>query len=237
MTAGRAFRSDLLKLKGKGLWLLAAAGPVGLIAMQALNYGLRFDYMQKRYAGNAWGGLLDNIAVFVPIALLMGITILCSLLANIEHHTSAWKQLLALPVPRTAVFAAKFAVAVMLLAVSCALLSLGAAALGFIFGFGAGDMPGAEIAKLGLYPFLASMPILALLLWLCMTFRNQAVPITIGVVMAVLSIFGMSEWLPVNWPLFAYTAPQREWFLGAGVIGGAAVLALGALHFNRKDVN
>ncbi|RJE84386.1 permease [Paenibacillus sp. 1011MAR3C5] len=232
----RAMRADWLKLKGKGFWFLVCLGPVGLIAMQALNFGLRYDYLKKLYADDLWGGLLDNMAVFVPIALLMGITILCSLIANIEHNTSSWKQLLALPISRTAVFFAKFAVAVIMLGVSCVLLALGTAALGLGLGFGS-PLPLADIAKLGFYPFIAALPLLALLLWMCLTLRNQAIPITLGVVLAVLSMFAIAEWLPLTWPLLAYKAQNQEIFLAAGALGGFIVLLAGTVHFARRDVN
>ncbi|RIX60599.1 permease [Paenibacillus nanensis] len=232
----KAFRADLLKAKGKGLWLLVCLAPVGLIAMQALNFGLRYDYLTSIFAGKLWIGLLDNLSMFVPIALVMGITIVCSLLANIEHHTSSWKQLLALPIPRSAVFGAKFAVAAVMLGLSCVLLTLGTVLLGLALRFGI-EMPMADILALSFFPYLASWPFLALFLWLCMTFRNQAVPMTLGVVAAILTLFGISEWVPVSWPMLAFTGPKREWFIGAGLLVGAIILLIGMLHFSRKDVH
>ncbi|MCR2804109.1 ABC transporter permease [Paenibacillus sp. SCIV0701] len=232
----KAFRSDLLKIKGKGLWLLVCLAPVGLIALQVLNFGLRYDYLMKLYAEDLWGGLLDSLLMFVPIALVMGMTILSSLLANIEHYTSSWKQLLALPIPRTAVFGAKFAVAAVMLGVSCALLVVGTVVLGLALGFRAADMPVADIFALSFLPYFAAWPFLALFLWLCMTFRNQAVPLTIGIVLAVFTLFGVSEWLPVSWPMLAYTGPGQEVFVGAGLLAGAVILLVGMVHFSRKDV-
>lgn len=236
MMLAKAFRSDLLKLKGKGLWLLICLGPAGLIAMQALNFGLRYDYLTGIFAGKLWIGLLDNLSMFVPIALVMGIAILCSLLANIEHHTSSWKQLLALPIPRSAVFGAKFAIAALMLGASCVLLALGTIVLGLALRFGI-DMPIGEILALCFLPYFASWPFLALFLWFCMTFRNQAVPMTLGIVMAILTLFGLSEWLPVSWPMLAFTGPHRALFLGAGVLVGAVILLMGTIHFSRKDVH
>ncbi|MCU6712267.1 ABC transporter permease [Paenibacillus sp. J5C_2022] len=234
---GRAIRADLLKIRGKGLWFLVFLAPVGLIAMQALNYGLRYDYMMDRYGDDPWRYLLENIAMFVPIALLMGITILASMLANIEHHTSAWKQLLALPVSRYAVFGAKFFIIALLLAVSCLLLAIGTVPLGLALKFGGTDIPYAAIAKLAFFPYIATWPVLAFVLWMCVTYRNQSLPITIGVVMAVLSIFPISEYLPLNWPLAAFKGPHEGAFLGAGLLCGFILLLLGSIHFNRKDVS
>lgn len=235
---GKALSSDFLKIRGKGLWFLVFLGPVGLVAMQALNFGLRYDYLTERYAGRLWEVLLENILMFVPIALYLGITLVSSLLANVEHHTNAWKQLLALPIARSAVFGAKFALCFLLLSVSCAVLAAGTAALGLSLGFGT-DIPYGDILRLSFMPFLAALPALALFLWLCMTMKNQALPITLGVVLAISSVFSysLSEWVPVNWPLFGYHGPRPWAFAGAGAALGAVILLAGLLHFGRKDVN
>ncbi|MBD2872439.1 ABC transporter permease [Paenibacillus arenilitoris] len=234
----KALSADLLKIRGKGIWFLVALGPVGVIAMQALNYGLRYDYLTKQYAGRLWETLLDNILMFVPIALYLGVTLVSSLLANVEHGTNAWKQLLALPISRNAVFGAKFALSVLLLAVSCCLLAVGTIALGLLLKFGT-DIPYLAILRLSFLPFLASFPALALMLWLCMTMKNQALPVTLGVMAGVVSVFSpnLSEWFPLNWPIFGYEGPRQELFAGAGLLCGALILLVGAIHFNKKDVD
>jgi len=236
---GKALRADWLKIRGKGLWLLAFIAPTGLIAMQALNYGLRYDYLMNLYADDPWGELLKNIVLFVPISLFLGETLISSLLANIEHHMSSWKQLLALPVSRSAVFGAKFIIAVILLSFSCLLLSIGAVALGAALKFPLDSIPYGDILRIGFLPFAASMPMLSVSLWLCLSYKNQSLPVTFGVIIAIVSMFSMSmsEYLPINWPLFSYYGPQQELFVGAGLISGLLILLLGAQHFARKDVN
>ncbi len=233
---GKALSSDLLKIRGKGIWFLAILGPVGLIAMQALNYGLRYDYLTSQYAENLWGALLSDISMFVPIALLLGITLVSSLIANVEHTLSSWKQLLALPISRTTVFAAKFLMTVIILTFSCVLLVIGTVVLGFLLKFDTG-FSFMQILKLCFLPFIASFPVLALMLWLCLTYKNQAMPITIGVVMSIFSIVAVSEWMPFNWPLFSYQGPHEELFVGAGLICGFVIYVIGSIHFSRKDVN
>ncbi|MDF2835904.1 MAG: permease [Paenibacillus sp.] len=232
-----AIRADLLKIKGRGLWFLTFLAPIGLIAMQALNYGLRYDYMMDAYKGDPWGGLLDNILMFVPIALLMGITILSSMLANIEHHTSAWKQLLALPISRYAVFGSKFTIVALLLAVSCATLGIGILGLGVALGFDPLEFPIQDAARLSAYPYLASWTVLAPVLWMCVTYRNQSLPITLGIVAALLSVFPIPEWAPISWPIASFKAENGEAFVAAGLACGIAILLPASVHFNRKDVS
>ncbi|MBH5318617.1 ABC transporter permease [Paenibacillus sp. GSMTC-2017] len=232
---GRVIRSDLLKLRGKGIWFLIMLGPVGLVAMQGLNFGLRYEYLKGVYKEDLWGGLLENISMFVPIALGLGATILCSLLANIEHQRSSWKQLLALPISRSTVLCSKFVITVLLLAVSCVLLFIGIIILGLGLKFG-GDIPLGDIAQLSFFPFAAAMPVMALLLWLCMVMKNHTLPITLGVLMSIFSMFPLPDWMPLKWPSLAYYGTEQLLYIGAGIGCGLVVLLLGNLHFNRKDV-
>ncbi|MDF2714095.1 MAG: permease [Paenibacillus sp.] len=233
----RALSADFLKIRGKGIWFLVFLGPVGLIAMQSLNYGFRYDYMMKRYAGNPWGGLMDNVSDFVPISLYLGMTLVCSLIAGVEHQTSAWKQLLALPVTRTAVYSAKLALSTLLLAASCLLLSIGTVFLGLTLGFHSVP-PVAELLRMSFAPFVAALPMLALALWLTVTVKNQGAPVSIGVAAALISPFvtTLSAWLPLNWPALAYRGTESGAMMAAGALLGLAIAVIGLVHFNRKDV-
>lgn len=235
----RSLSADFLKIRRKGIWFLIFLAPIGLIAMQALNYGLRFDYLMKQNAKDPWGGLIENIIVFVPIALYLGCTLVSSLVANVEHQLSSWKQLLALPISRTAVFSAKFLLCFLLLCVSCILLPIGTIILGLCLGFGAADIPFEQMATMGFYPLLGALPLLALQLWLSLTFRNQSLPVSLGVTVSIVSPFtmNMSEWFPLNWPVFGFLGPHQIWFIAAGAATGLAILLVGLIHFNRKDVD
>ncbi|RRJ63162.1 permease [Paenibacillus oralis] len=235
----RALSADFLKIRRKGIWFLIFLAPLGLVAMQALNFGLRFDYLMKRYADDPWGGLLQNISGFVPIALFLGCTLVSSLVANVEHQLSSWKQLLALPISRTAVFGAKFLLCLLLLSVSCILLPIATIILGLVFGFAPDGMPLADLARIGFFPLFAALPLLALQLWLSLTYRNPSLPVSLGVVLSLVSPFtlDLSEWFPLNWPVFGYLGPHREWFVALGIVVGAVILLAGLVHFNRKDVD
>ncbi len=234
----RSLSADFLKIRGKGIWFLIFLAPIGLVAMQALNFGLRLDYLKQQYADSIWGGLINDTIIFVPIALYLGVTLVSSLIANVEHQMSSWKQLLALPISRTAVFSAKFLLCFLLLSVSCLLLPVFTIILGLTLGFGGTDIPWMDILRMGFLPYLAALPLMALQLWLSLSFRNQALPVTIGVTAAIISPFTLqlSEWFPLNWPTFGYSGPHAEWFVGAGILCGVMIMILGLIHFNRKDV-
>ncbi|MBU5347585.1 ABC transporter permease [Paenibacillus lautus] len=235
----RALSADWLKIRGKGIWFLAALGPIGLAAMQGLNFGLRYDYLMKSYAADPWGGLLENVLFFVPIALFLGITLVCSLMANVEHQLSSWKQLLALPISRTAVFSAKFVQAFLILCVSCLLLSISTAVLGIILGMGAEQMPYMDLLRIGFVQLFAALPMLAFQLWLSLTLKNQGIAVGIGITASVVSMFALQfpNWMPLKWPLLAYMGPGEVKVIAAGLLLGAVITCVGLIHFNRKDVD
>lgn len=235
----RALSADWLKIRGKGLWFLVFLGPIGLVAMQGLNFGLRYDYLREQYSEDLWGGLLDNVASFVPIALFLGGTLVCSLIANVEHQMSSWKQLLALPISRTSVFMAKLVLCLLLVAVSCLLLSVGTVTLGLVLGFKVELIPYLDVLRIGFMSYIAALPVIALQLWLSLANRNQTLPVALGITLSLVSIFSMvlSEWVPLTWPYMAWESSHRLLFSGAGLLLGLLILLPGALHFARKDVD
>lgn len=234
---GRALSADLLKIRRKGIWLLAIIAPIGLVAMMALNFGLRYDYLMNYYAEDPWGGLIDNVLGFVPFAIYLGITLVCSLMAAVEYKTSSWKQLLALPVSRTTVFSAKFTLVVIVLSLSCILLSIGTWGLGLALDMG-WDAPYLDLLRLGFLPLIGALPMLALQLWLSITCRNPALPTSIGIVATVslMFTFRAPSWLPLKWPELAYGGPNQAQILGLSLLLGIIIIGIGLNHFNRKDV-
>lgn len=235
----RALSADWLKIRGKGIWFLVFLGPIGLVAMQGLNFGLRYDYLRQQYSADLWGGLLDNVSGFVPTALFLGGTLVCSLIANVEHQMSSWKQLLALPISRTSVFMAKLMLCLLLVAVSCLLLSVGIVVLGLILGFKADLIPYVDVVRIGFMSYIAALLIIALQLWLSLANRNQTLPVALGITLSLTSFFSMflSEWVPLTWPYLAWDSSNRLLFSGAGLLLGMLVFLPGAVHFARKDVD
>ncbi|MNP17981.1 ABC-2 family transporter protein [compost metagenome] len=159
-------------------------------------------------------------------------------MANVEHQTSSWKQLLALPVSRTTVFSAKYSLSIILLLVSCTLLTLATISLGLVLQLGS-DIPYLDILRMSFLPFLGTLPILGLQLWLSMTYSNQAISVSVGVTLALASLFDAQfpEWVPLMWPNMSLTGPHQAEVMGASLFVGAVILFLGILHFGRKDVS
>ena len=67
----RAFRR-LAEDPGQGHLVFSALGPIGLAAMQGLNFGLRYDYLMKSYAADPWGGPLENVLFLSRLPSFLG---------------------------------------------------------------------------------------------------------------------------------------------------------------------
>jgi len=234
----RVIASEFIKIRRSMIWFLAVLGPLGVVGLQALNYTLRYDYLTRKYASDLWGRLIMDVQFLAVPALLMGITVIASMIAGIEHRTNAWKQTLALPVTRASVFAAKFFVLAFLLLFSSTLLVLGTAALGAALNFGVNPIPYQQLLIRSYFPYLAAMPFVALQTWLSVVVKNQSIPLTVGLLGAVLSPFAsvMNDWLPLKWPLLLNEWNEPLYSAAAGIVTGALVYLAGMANFIGKDV-
>lgn len=235
---GRLLAADLLKTRRTGIWWVVFIGSVGLAGMQMLNFGLRYDFLVRElYAVDPWAGLIEETSLFVPIAVYLAMTLLMAMIANVENQQNAWKQTLALPVRRFEVFASKFLCCMIQLMTACVLLSGSTAAVGLLLKLD-GPVPYLDLLKLGVYPMLASLPMLGFMLWMTLTVRNQAIPISLGIAASLVSVFGlaMNEAIPLSWPALVLKGHETPTFIGLGIGLFAVFYLLGSLHFSRKDV-
>lgn len=219
------------------IWFLIVLGPVGVTGLEAFNFLLRYDYLTKVYEDDLWKGLIGEARHLAMPTLLMGITIITSMIANVEHQTTAWKQLLALPVSKMQVFTGKFVLAVILLFVSSTLLGAGIITLGITLKFGI-DIPFIYLMKMSYYPYLAALPFIALQIWLSITVKNQAIPLTIGIVGTMLSLYSIKlpDWFPWKWPTLMNEWGGPVYSVAAGLALGVIVYTVGLSDFTRKDV-
>ncbi|MBG9449123.1 permease [Cytobacillus firmus] len=233
---GKLLSAEFMKIKRKGIWFLTVLGPIGVVAMQMVNYGVRKEYL-FRQNDDRWGYYLDNIHSFTPLAIVLGIVILTSFMSSIENETNAWKQLMALPVSKMSVYLSKFTVLSVLLLISSVLLLLFTLAFGISLDLG-GEIPYAGLLKYSFYPFFAALPVLALQLWVAAVSVNQGVPITLGILGVILTYAGnaLPDWLIWKWPLLLndWEEPLINVVLGAGA--GLLLYAAGMIDFVRRDV-
>lgn len=233
----RVLAADLIKLRRTFVPGLVVLGPLGVIALQAINFTLRYDWLTKQYAEHLWGGLIDNIKFLAVPALMSGIAIVASMMAGYEHQTNAWKQTLALPVPKAAVYTAKMAVLLFLLFCSCTLLAAGIVILGLSLGFGTG-IPIGLVLHTAYLPLLAAMPFVSLQVWLAVMMKNQAIPLTVGILGTVFNLYSavMPDWFPWKWPYLLPGEMSTLLILCIAVSVGFVLYSMGIIHFRVKDV-
>lgn len=233
---GQLLRVDLLKIKRKGIWFLTFLGPLGVVGLQMVNYGVRKDYLLQQ-SEDDWLYYLDNVHGFTPLALVLGIAILTSFMASIENETNAWKQLIALPVTKMSVYLSKFTVLAFLLFVSSSILAIAAAGYGMVLKL-EGTLPLLVLLRNSFFPLLAALPILALQLWVATVSDNQGIPITIGVLNVILaySAFVMPDWMIWKWPTLMNQWNEPLVSALFGFAFGVLLYLIGMLDFVRRDV-
>lgn len=232
----RLIRNDFLKIKRKGFWLLVFLGPFGVVALQMVNYGVRKEYLLAQ-SDNDWLYYLHNVHSFTPLALVLGIVILTSLMGSIENETNAWKQYIALPVLKKRVYLAKFLVLAILLFISSVLLMLFSFLYGLSLGLGE-EVPYKELFKYSFYPYFAALPILSLQLWLQTTSLNSSLPIVAGVLGVIFTFmsYSLPDWFPWRWPTLLNQWEKPHLNALMGIVGGGILYLAGRIHFARKDV-
>ncbi len=233
---GKLLTADFLKIKRKGLWLLTLIGPLGVVALQMVNYGVRKDYLLQQ-SEDDWGYFILNVHSFTPLALVLGIVILTSFMASIENETNAWKQLIALPVSKLTVYLSKFTLLAILLFLASTLLMLFTLSFGLYLKLG-DTVPYTELAKFSYFPAFAALPILALQLWIASVSHNQGIPITVGIfgVIFAYSSYVLPDWMIWKWPSLMnhWNEPIINVLLGVGI--GILLYVIGMIDFTRRDV-
>jgi hypothetical protein len=235
----RALSCDFLKLRHTLVWFLIFLGPIGVVGLQAVNYGLRYDYLMKQYAADLWGNLIIQVVSLMVPVCLMGLTIIASMITNMEHQTNAWKQTLALPVSRFTIITSKFVMAAILLLCSTTMLVIGTIILGLCLGMPASDIPYSKLLTVIYFSYMASMPFIALQVWLSATVSNQAIPLTVGIIGMILSLFAnlVGDWMPWGWPNLRNEWGEPLYSVAAGIALGLLLYIGGLFHFIRKEVN
>ncbi len=235
-------RVEILKLHRSLALLLCAAAPtmVAVLAMVML---------MDRDRPSSWPMYTMNISALWSFFMLpMTVTALTVLVAQLEHGPRFWNHLLALPVPRWQVFAAKAAVVTLLVAAMTLGLILlipiaGTIAEALASGTqltGSYDMAGN--ARLLGTMFAGSILLIAIQLWAALRFRSFVPPLVIGIGGTFVAVAATGSrqgaffpWLiPTN--ALASDPARAEIALAMGSLGGVAVLALMLIDLSRREL-
>ncbi|OMI30726.1 MrsG [Bacillus haynesii] len=146
--------------------------------------------------------LFDNSLLF-GLGFPLAVTIIASIIANIEHQTNSWKQTLSLPVSRVGIYLSKYIWLFNSLLLTATIFAIGMVVLGKALGF-EGPIPWGLLFGDGYVMLLTALPIMSFQLWLPITFKNQAFAILIGTVSSIVGLFlasGMTtRWFPLAYP-------------------------------------
>lgn len=185
--------------------------------------------------------IMNAMSIVQMFSLMLGATLLASMLADVEHRSDTWKQLFAMPVSRAGTFTAKYAWLALLLAVASVLMVAGYAAIWLWQGYGA--LPWADLVRAAALPYLATLPLAAMQLVLSTRAQNQAGPITAGILGPMFAIGGipLPGWVPWTMPhhsMFAVFHKPLEYpqLWQAVAIEVVVLVALGAVLLSRRDV-
>ncbi|AKG37164.1 ABC transporter permease [Paenibacillus durus] len=240
----RILSAERLKLSGSHIWLLVLASPAAAVLI-----GL--------FAATPAGGKPDwtilltvmsmlHAALFLPILSGLYAAMLC----RHEHLDGGWKALLALPVSRTAVYLAKFAVAALLLAATQAVFMAAVIGTGLFRGIGT-PIPWELLLRSISTSWVACLPLAALQMAVSQAWSSFAAPLALNVSFTLPNILIANSatygpYYPWVQPLLAMI-PHGQADYGAFnlplesllivVLGSFVVfLAAGLLSFRRKAV-
>ncbi len=230
---------EIFKLRRTLVWLLVLVAPLLTAAMVGL--------IQWRQPSQSWMESYANAAGLWGLFVLpMAITALTALLAQIEHQTSMWDVLFAMPVSRTKVFLAKAIVAVGLTGLmSCLLVAASLFAIWMARTFQGPATP--SLVPLGQFSLIivamwsAAGLMTIVQLWVALRFKSFLAPLCLGLAGTFVCIasMGAKESIIVPWatPLAVMThgGAQMHLALVLGGIGGCLATLAMSWHLARRE--
>jgi len=235
------FLTELMKLRRSLALLLCAAAP-SMVAV------LSMVVLMDREQPSDWAMFSTNISALWSFFMLpMTVTALTVLVAQIEHGPRFWNHLLALPVARWQIFAAKVAAVIMLVAAMTLGLILlvplvGTAAEALASGTqltGSYDMT--AHAKLLGTMFMGSLLLIAIQLWTALRFRSFVPPLVIGIGGTFVAVAATGSrqgaffpWLiPTN--ALASDPARADLAIAIGFWGGIALALAMLVDLSRRE--
>jgi ABC-2 type transport system permease protein len=231
---------EIRKLKGSLVLALCVVAPT-LVALLLAVVCIRQPRM-------AWhNAMMGTTGLWAYFIMPMTVTALSVLVAQIEHARGAWDHLLALPVRRWRIFAAKGLLIMLLTTLISLILALEIRVVAAII---TAVLP--QKAPLGEYPWALCFKLLAMMwgaslcmvmlqLWVALAFRSFVAPLTTGLAGTFFAVaaFGARETVFIPWVMpvsvIARNGDTATLALQLGVGGGLAVFLLMTLHLSRKE--
>ncbi|MVT11439.1 ABC transporter permease [Chitinophaga tropicalis] len=119
----RSLYAEHLRVKSTVAFKIALLAPVMQVAMNFLIYMFNYTYFVEKNDRQIWSTFTASTWGFwCTLTLPMLIAIQTALVNGLEHNNNGWRNLFALPVPRSSIYAAKLIYACLLIFLSQLLL-------------------------------------------------------------------------------------------------------------------
>jgi len=251
MSPLRALSAELLKIKRTLALRLAILAPAAMVLLQVILFQQRQESLLRQDSGEIWLTFGQQTLMFWTLLMLpLFITLETALVSALEHNNQQLKHLFALPVPRAAIYAAKWFVGMAVVALAMAALYvfiiLGGQSLRLLapgLGF-ENPVPWGIIAWRIAMAYLASWLIISIHLWIGMRWQSFVVACAAGIILTIAgTMIIQSDWgsfypwaLPgilinrlgkgsILWPQLIF-----------GCMGGIPAAVLGGRDVIRRDV-
>lgn len=245
----RTLAAELLKLRRTLAFWMVLLAPLLIVGLQFLVFHERVEFFSKRHEP-LWDSLHRNILALWSILMLpLYVTLQTALLAGMEHNDDRWRSLLAMPVPRWAIYWAKLAIPCAMVAISSVILAAGALGSGLLLRtlkpqlLFPDPLPWAPFLRGAGLATAASMLVIAIHHALSLRLRTFAASAGAGVAATLISfVLINSERYSRLWP---WCLPARMLSQKPGVaaevllysLAGAVVVSvLGTWEFSRREI-
>ncbi len=239
------FRSEWFKLRKSKILSIIFVGP-----FVSMLIGLTANYFSGDIEINEWYIILLMMNLTYALLFLPLITgVLASIVCRYEHQAGGWKQLLSLPVTRGRVYVAKYSLLMGLVFVIQVLYLCSVFTVGMIKGY-SDPFPFNIIWKSIVGGWIATLPLVALQLWLSIMFKSFAAPFAVNVVFTLPTILAVNS--ERFGPYYPWAQPFSMMYIGGNlddvffvpweqlltVIGGSFLLFFlgGYLYFQWKNI-
>ena len=231
----RMLYSEFIKMRKICFWIPIISAVI-LILFTCMEWYLYFRHGEEGiYAG------LNVMYLFLSFTMLLTITLLCSIMAETEHQSQGLMLLFSMSVKRKMLYSVKAIWVTILMFGGCLVIILGTS--GIWIAYTDKPLPFSFLVAQVLGCFAASLPVLAIQLFLSFIVVNQAGPIALGVIGAISSLFlgrmkgGVLYLLPWAYP--SMSSPFINDYISFIILGlllGALLIWIGARHFSKMEI-